>query len=318
DRNDGNATSPVDVSAVTDFALMPLTPVPGDPHFDALKLFHDSLMDSETLEGVMEHMLFGNDAPMDPLGVFALDFMADCTTVANGGLTPPGAAHVVLDLHAIAFGSTEFAFQTGDKLHIDAGGSSFDRWLFTLGGTQSLQFNIDYTIVGEPRLSGVHVFDTSNRISDCAPQGAVSLSGKHPTRFPAIGLLRQSIAAPMQFQCAGPITFPGFLAGTNAVAIEGNGALRVNGTGGPSLHLPSQGPFSLNASIVVVANQVSSLRLTSFGANRSFRVGVGPTGADLLRFDGVTIALDNTGLITGFRLDRGTVGSSQTQSCGTI
>jgi hypothetical protein len=53
-----------------------------------------------------------------------------------------------------------------------------------------------------------------------------------------IRLLAQSIRDPV-FQCLTPVTFPGFVEGANTVAIEQNGALRINGPGGASFHLPS-------------------------------------------------------------------------------
>jgi hypothetical protein len=79
-RDNGNVVSPVDVSAVTDFVSMPLVAAPGDPHFEALRRLHASLMESEDIMGVEQHMLFGNDPPADLRSLFALDFLADCTS----------------------------------------------------------------------------------------------------------------------------------------------------------------------------------------------------------------------------------------------
>lgn len=292
-KDDGNITIPVDVSAVTDFAAMPLTAVPGDPHFDALKLFHNSLMDSESIQGVQEHMLFGNEAPADLLAMLTLDFMADCT----GGPT-----RIILDRSAITLGSVALVFQTGDQLHIETGPALDNRWVFTFAASQA---SVELSI-SAGRLTRV-TYAAPAAGSTCTPQSVVSLAGKHPGLFGLIGLLRQSVSLPREFQCAGPITFPGFLASPNpnVLLLDPNGAARVNGPGGPSLHLPSLARFFTSAPLVVVAGQVSPIRLTSFTSDFSFLAG---------SFDQFTVQLTDTGQITGLSLTN--AHSNQAQHCG--
>jgi hypothetical protein len=88
----------------------------------------------------------------------------------------------------------------------------------------------------------------------CVPVGEVSVAGKYPGAMALIRLLAQSIRDPV-IQCAAPITVPGFVEGANTVAIEQSGALRINGPGGPSLHLPSTN-FSIGASLAMTADGV--------------------------------------------------------------
>jgi hypothetical protein len=299
-RDDGNATSPVDVSAVTDFASMPVTAVPGDPHFDALKRIHDSLMDSENVQGVDEHMLFGNDPPADLLAMLTLDFMANCTVQGpNNGTGPSGPTRIVLDQRAITLGSAELAFQTGDQLRIEGNAlSGTYSWVFN---STSGQANASLTIV-TGRLTSVAAL-----FSKCIPQSEVSLSGKHPSVFGLIGLLSQSLGLSREFQCAGPVTYPGFLAApdSNFLFFDQKGAVRINGLSSPSLHLPSMAEFSIQAPLVVVAGQVSPIRLASFTA--SYAVTLADFGAFEVR-------LTDTGQITGLSLTN--AHSHQAQHCG--
>jgi hypothetical protein len=299
-RDDGNVISPVDVSAVTDFAAMPLNTVPGDPHFEALKRFHESLMDSENVQGVDEHMLFGNDPPADLLAMLTLDFMADCTVQGpNNGTGPSGPTRIVLDRRAITLGSVELAFQTGDQLRIEGNAlSGTYSWVFN---STSGQANASLTIV-TGRLTSVAAL-----FSKCIPQSEVSLSGKHPSVFGLIGLLSQSLGLSREFQCAGPVTYPGFLAApdSNFLFFDQKGAVRINGLSSPSLHLPSMAEFSIQAPLVVVAGQVSPIRLASFTA--SYAVTLADFGAFEVR-------LTDTGQITGLSLTN--AHSHQAQHCG--
>jgi hypothetical protein len=303
-KDDGHVTSPVDVSAVSDFASMPLSAVPGDPHFEALRRFHDSLMDSETIQGVQEHMLFGNDPPADLLAILALDFFANCT-VGGDGTMPSGTTRIVLDRRAITLGSFVLAFKAGGSLRVEAGASGRDdRWIFGFAdGQGGVELNI-----GDGRLKTVQFTRASNS-SRCSPLSEVSLPGKRPSLIALIGLLRQPIDLPRELQCAGPITFPGFIAAPNpnVLVLDPNGALRVNGPGGPSLHLPSMTRFFIDATLVVAGDLLSSVRLTYFSADRPVRG----------RFDGFFIGLTDAGQISGLKLDRENAQSHQTQSCGT-
>jgi len=298
----------VDVSAVTDFASMPLNVVPGDPHFDALKLFHDSLMDSETVRGVAEHMLFGNEAPADLLAMLTLDFMANCTVQgANNGTMPSGATRIILDRRAITLGSVDLAFQTGDELRINAGPALDNRWAFGFAASQaSVDLNISAGRLTSVVYVPIFVAGPNFTQSVCVPQSEVSLSGKHPGVFGLIGLLRQSVSLPREFQCAGPV-IPGFLASPNpnVLLLDQNGAVRVNGPGGPSLHLPSMVRFITIAPLSVTAGQVSPIRLTFFTADLSVLAS---------GFDQFSVQLTNTGQITGLSLTN--AHSQQVQHCG--
>jgi hypothetical protein len=305
-KDDGNVTSPVDVSALTDFASMPLNTVPGDPHFDALKRFHDSLMDSENVQGVDEHMLFGNDPPADLRAMLSLDFMANCTPnngIANNGMAPSGPTRVILDRRAIALGSVELAFQTGDQLRIEGNARSGNyTWTFSSATGQA---SAELTIVAG-RLTRVAAL-----FSTCFPQSEVSLSGKHPSVFGFIGLLSQSLDLSREFQCAGPITWPGFLAtpDPNFLFFDQKGAVRINGLSSPSLHLPSMAVFSIDAApLVVTAGEVSPIRLTSFQASFAFSSSIS------FGFDAFEVRLTDTGQITGLSLTN--AHSQQAQHCG--
>jgi hypothetical protein len=304
-KDDGNVTSPVDVSAVTDFASMPLTAVLGDPHFDALKRFHDSLMDSENVQGVEEHMLSGNDPPADLLSMLTLDFMANCTVQGNNnGTLPSGPTRIILDRRAITLGSIDLAFQTGDHLHIDANAAAdVSSWVFGLTTNQS---SVELgTVAG--RLTRV-VYGSANAFgsSTCFPLSEVSLAGKHPSVFGFIGLLSQSLDPSREFQCTGPITWPGFLSAPdpNSLSFDQKGAVRINGLSTPSLHVPSMAQFLVDAPLVVAAGQVSPIRVASFSADIGNVVG----------FDEFVVQLSDTGQITGLRLTNGH--SQQGQHCG--
>ena len=306
-KDDRNVISPVDVSAVTDFASMPLNPVPGDPHFDALKRFHDSLMDSETVQGVDEHMLFGNDPPADLLAMLTLDFMANCTVQGpNNGTGPSGPTRIVLDRRAITLGSVELAFQTGDQLRIEGNTISGVRdWAF---GFTASQASVELRTVTGNLTRVVYGLPTIFSSSTCMPLSEVSLSGKHPSVFGLIGLLSQSLGLSREFQCAGPVTYPGFLAApdSNFLFFDQKGAVRINGLSSPSLHLPSLAAFTIDAvPLVVVAGQVSPIRLASFTASYA---------VTLADFDAFEVRLTDTGQITGLSLTN--AHSHQAQHCG--
>jgi len=299
-KADGFTTSPVDVSAVTDFASMPLNAVAGDVHFDALKRLHDSLMDSESIRGVEQHMLFGNDPPADLLAMLTLDFVANCTP--HGINAPSGPTRIILDRHAITIGSVELAFQTGDKLRIQ-GNPLDDNYGWSFNSTTG-QANAGFNIVAG-RLTSFGVLS-----STCVPQSEVSLSGKHPSVLALIRLLSQSIDLSREFQCAGPITYPGFLAAPdpNVLFFGENGAVRINGLSSPSLHLPSMAVFTVDAApLVVTAGQVAPIRLTSLRA--SFDIAASP-----IDFDAFEVQLTDTGQITGLSLTN--AHSQQAQHCG--
>jgi hypothetical protein len=295
-KDDGNATTPVDVSVVADFVSTPLNAVSGDPHFEALRRLHASMMDSETLRGMEEHMLFRNDPPADLRSILDLDFVATCALQVpntDDGTLPRGTTRVILDRRAITVGSVDLPFQQGDQLRLEANQSFVSTW--TLGfATGQIELNVRGGRVDSVLLS------TGSGSTRCVPTTDVSVSGKHPSLIALIRLFRQSLTN-SSFSCAGPITVSGFVAGPNALAIEASGALRINGAGGPAVHLPSF-LLTITGSIAVTGSQVQAFQLTRFHANG--------------RFDAVDVAL-NAGQITSLMLNRQRDGqANQTQNCG--
>src|SRR5262249_8006363 len=134
-RDNGNVVSPVDVSAVTDFVSMPLVAAPGDPYFEALRRLHASLMDSESIVGVEAHMLFGNDPPADLRSIFALDFLADCTSV--GSQPPQGRLRIIVDRRGTMFG--DFNAPHGGQLHIQVAPDGIHSWRIQSVGSTFVQ-----------------------------------------------------------------------------------------------------------------------------------------------------------------------------------
>jgi hypothetical protein len=255
-RDNGNVVSPVDVSAVTDFVSMPLVAAPGDPHFEALRRLHASLMDTESIVGVEQHMLFGNDPPADLRSTFALDFLADCTSALP---RQQGRLRIIVDRRSTMFGDTNVSHGGGLEILVDPSAGILT---WTLLGNNLLQVS-----TAEGRVSSIRWTDeeTGKDMIRCVPVGEVSVAGKYPSAMALIRLLAQSIRNPV-IQCAAPIKVPGFVEGANTVAIEQNGALRINGPGGPSFHLPSYG-FRIDAGLSMAADGIAptGLMVYSFG-----------------------------------------------------
>jgi hypothetical protein len=251
-RDNGNVVSPVDVSAVTDFVSMPLVAAPGDPHFEALRRLHASLMDTESIVGVEQHMLFGNDPPADLRSIFALDFLADCV-----GSRPEGRLRIIVDRRGTKFGDSNVSHGQSLSILVDPSAGILT-WVVQRGSNQ-VQVS-----TAEGRVSSIVFFDEETRedLIRCVPVGEVSVAGKYPSPMALIRLLAQSIRNPV-IQCAAPITVPGFVVGANTVAIEQNGALRINGPGGPAFHLPSFS-FRIGAGLSMAADGVAP---TSMGYN---------------------------------------------------
>jgi hypothetical protein len=297
-KDNGNFTRPVDVSAVTDFISMPLTAAPGNPHFEALRRLHASLMDSETIEGVEEHMLFGNDPAADLRAILSLDFLANCTVVgADNRTLPRDSTRIIVDSSGITFGDVHLPFEAGTRLNLTAGQTLDNRWRFNFPTPQA---SVDFSIA-EDRLRSA-LLSLPFMGSRCTPSSAVSVSGKHPSLMALIGRLRQSISGPA-FQCTAAV-IPGFRPDTNFLSLDANGALRINGLGGPSLHLPSLN-IEINAPLVP-GGQLAPLRFTTFAASRVLRGG----------FDVFTVRLTDGGQIIGLSLDRKNEQSNQAQNCG--
>jgi len=269
-RDNGNVVSPVDVSAVTDFVSMPLVAAPGDPHFEALRRLHASLMDSESIVGVEAHMLFGKDPPADLRSIFALDFLADCT---SDGSVPSGRLRIIVDRRGTMFG--DFNVPHGSNLHIQVVPDGIFSW--TVQTFWSTTAHVQVSTV-ERRVSSISFTDEGQRIDmiRCVPVGDVSVAG--PSAMGLIRLLGQSIRNPVT-HCAAPIIVPGFVEGANTLAIEQNGALRINGQSGPSFHLPSHG-FTIDAGL-------------SMGVD-----GIAPTGGMSYNFPIARVVVSGDGRIT--------------------
>jgi len=301
-KDNGNFTSPVDVSAVTDFVAMPLNPaLPGDPYSEALKRLHDSMMDSETIAGMEEHMLFRNDPAADLGTMLTLDFVASCPASGDPTL-PAGTTRVVLDSQGVTFGGVQqFAFQAGDRVTVIAGQTNDNQWRFDRSGadTRSVTFEIVHGRVTSATLQ------IDLKAAPCTPSGDVLISGRHPS---LIALVRRLAGATAPaFDCAGTITYPGFRATSNFVTFDTNGAMRINSlSGGPSLHLPSL-DIIMEARFVLTGGQLTP-RPSRFNASRFFRGGG----------DVFSVALDADGTITGLSLGRTNEQSSFGQSCGVI
>jgi hypothetical protein len=236
---------------------MPLVAAPGDPHFEALRRLHASLMDSEDMMGVEQHMLFGNDPPADLRSLFALDFLADCTSAVAA--LPQGRLRIVVDRFGTMFGNfnVPHAFSS---LHPNSGAflsvvvdkvAGIRSWLLQNEDLRYVQVS-----TAEGRVSSITWTDEDTRLDffRCVPVGEVSVAGKYPSAMALIRLLAQSVRNPV-IQCAAPIRVPGFVEGANTVAIEQNGALRINGPGGPSLHLPSTN-FTIGGTVSMAADGV--------------------------------------------------------------
>jgi hypothetical protein len=259
-RDNGNVVSPVDVSAVTDFVSMPFVAAPGDPYFEALRRLHASLMERELIVGVAEHMLFGDDPPADLRSIFALDFLADCT---SDGSVPQGRLRIIVDRRGTMFG--DFNVPHGSNLSIDGDpGAGIRTW--EVG-------NVQVSTAGY-RVSSIRSADQIQ----CVPVGEVSVASKYPSSMALIRLLAQSIRVPV-IQCGAPghpIRTPGFVEGVNTVAIEQNGALRINGPGGASFHLPSW-EYSIHTALSMAADGVVPTGGQSY-ANGMGRVVVSDDG----------------------------------------
>jgi hypothetical protein len=264
-RDNGNVVSPVDVSAVTDFVSMPLLAAPGDPHFEALRRLHASLMEREDIRGVAEHMLFGDDPPADLRSIFALDFLADCTSV---GSLPQGRLRIIVDRRGTMFGDFNVPHGSHLSILIDSG-AGIRTWEVS---------NVQVSTAGY-RVSSIRFTDQIQ----CVPVGEVSVAGKYPSSMALIRLLVQSIRNPV-IQCAAPIRLPGFVEGANTVAIEQNGALRINGPGGPSLHLPSW-EYRIDTALSMATD------------------GIAPMGGMSYNFVIARVAVSDDGRITDLLLD---------------
>jgi len=307
-KDNGNATTPVDVSAVTDFVSMPLNAAPGDPYFEALKRLHESLMDSETIQGVEEHMLFGTDAPADLRALLSLDFLANCALQSGGmddGTLPRGVSRVTLDRREISVGSAELAFQTGDELEVDAPQSFESTWTFRFTASQT-----DVRLSARAgRLHSVVLSVPGKGSSECQPQSELLLAGKLPSLMALIRLFAQSLSS-HTFQCT-VVTAQGFLVGSNELVVETNGAFRINPPSGPALHVPSL-DLHIQATLTVAAGEVQPSKPSFFHAVRVFGViGMDNSGVYDFRAN-----LNGAGQITGLELMSTGSASSRLQRCG--
>ena len=64
------------------------------------------MMDSETADGIEEHMLFGDDPPADLRAMLTFDFQANCTVEGmDDGTLPRGPTHITLNRRGITLGT---------------------------------------------------------------------------------------------------------------------------------------------------------------------------------------------------------------------
>jgi len=258
------------------------------------------MMDSETVRGTEEHMLFGGDLPADLRSMLALDFVATCTLQLlsnDDGTLPRGPTHIILDQRAITVGSVDLPFQSGDQLQLNASRSFAAQWTFSFATSQTVELSVHGGRVDTIKLS-----IPAKGSSQCQPTTDVSVLGKHPSMIALIRMFERSLSTPHSFNCTGTPTFQGFVTGPNILAIEANGALRINGAG-PAIHLPSFF-FFITASITVTGPQVTAIRPTLFLAN-----GGGIS-------DSLAVATNAGGQITSLSMSRQRPGQpSQTQTC---
>jgi hypothetical protein len=203
DKQDGNATSPVDVSGVANFISTPFTPEPGDPYDDALERFRDSLTPRETILGIEEHMLHAGDAAADLAGLFSLEFEANCFASPESAqaVMPHGRVPIRFGPSGITIGSYHHAIEPGDRLVLTTGwGGADDRWDFDLAITTAPngvpvwregifvtqeRGNIETISLG---ISGVGASNCSTLFLAKA-----GVDRKHPSIFSQIGLLANSL-----------------------------------------------------------------------------------------------------------------------------
>jgi hypothetical protein len=299
-------TTPVNAGSVGNFITTPLTAAPGDAHFDALVQLHNSLLDSERITGVEEHMLFGSDGPADLRAMLSLDFMANCT-LSPTGTGPSGSTRIIVDRRAINFvGVLDLPFQSNDQLSVTAGMTSDNRepWSFSIGGG-SFGGGHDVSLtVREGRLESVLV-STSAGGSQCLPQSEVLLAGKHPSLIALIRLLAQSVGNLPSVQCTSSGSF--FTSGAHALNFDTQGGIRFDAPSGPALHLASF-IITVNATLTVAGPEVQPIVLTSLSAARELDDNM----------DSFAIGFTPGGPITGVRLTRQIQQSIQSQTCGTI
>jgi len=248
-----------------------------------------------------EHMLFGGDLPADLRSMLALDFVATCTLLLpnnDDGTLPRGTTHIILDQRAITVGSVDLPFQSGDQLQLNASRSFAAQWTFSFATSRTVELSVH-----GGRVDTIVLTIPTKGSSQCQPTTDVSVLGKHPSMIALIRMFEQSISAPRSFSCAGTPTFSGFVTGQNTLAIEASGALRINGPGGPAIHLPSLFLF-VTASVTVSGPQVQAIRPTLFLAN----------GGGVL-LDSLAVET-NVGQITRLSMSRQRPGQpSQTQTC---
>jgi hypothetical protein len=265
-KDNGTVTAPVDVSAVSDFIRT--APVPGNGYDQALERLHASLMDTETIKGVEEHMLGRSDPAANLTSILSFDL--DATCVGSGG-APTGALHIsAKTTGAITVGSYARTLATGDTMSAQRTLGFDDLWTFrfTAPGDGLL------LSVRNRRLVSVTLSLGTGGSTLCTPTTPLTLGERVPSLLAQIRLLEQEISDP-SFTC--PATaFPGLQAGTNTLVIQPNGALRVTTY---SLHLPSM-DFSLSADLLTSPGGPAAVVRTA-GASRTFNGGFDTFGLNI-------------------------------------
>ena len=269
-KDNGNVTAPVDVSTVADFIAT--TPTPGSTYDQALERLHDSLMDTETIVGVEEHMVGRNDLAANLMTLLNFDLDAPCV---GSGSAPTGTLlHIsARTTGTISVGSYARTLGTGHTMSVTRFSDSADeRWTFSFTAPAD-QFEL--TIRNRRLVSVKLTLAAGAGSTTCTPATPLALGSRVPRLLSKIRLVAQSIVN-SSFTCpASALPIPG---GANTLTIQPNGALRVATS--YSLHLPSADQYALGADLENSGGALlARLRTASF--SRTFNGGFDTFGLNL-------------------------------------
>jgi len=305
-KADGHLTDPIDVSAVTDFLSTPFDPAPGDPYDDALSRLNQSLMEGETIDGIVEHMLHANDPPGDLMSLFPLEFAATCASFSpSDAAIPDGPAQVSLKANGeITVGPFSYVLTPGDGISLTFGTAiNTNHWRLDLRGNSVVvpgfgTFNDTIEItddnVGSVFLTLNKVFaDNSRQSSSCTPSLPIPFASIRPS---ALGLIRLfgvtfGQLANQNFLCPDPATFPGVRAGASFFILDPNGALRISSyLDGYALNLPSMG-IEVGGEVVAGSNGLAAV-LRGFSGSRRSANEIDDIGVSISDTDITSVSID--------------------------
>ena len=314
---DGHFTVPVDVSAVTDFISTPFTPAPGDAYDDALTQLGQSLMDGETIDGVVEHMLHAADPPADLMSIFPLEFEAHCVGIAHNRPVPNGLVQVSFKANGeIVVGQYSYTLRPGDRVGLDM--RDLRSWSFDFRGRSvevpgfgTVSDGLSLSTRFRNLLLTLFVEEADGfGFADCESTAEIPFSATHPpSTLALIRLLEMTVESTFdgrQFFCPESLGFPGLAAGRNVLIFDPNGAMRVNSyLDGYAVHLPSL-RLAVDAEFVASTNGLVPVLRHFFGTRGV--IGAGD-------FDEVLVALGDTGIISA-AFSRGREQNSLGIECG--